>query len=48
MEKTTSNKISVKDLAAKPLGNPLPGDKTFGLEPAIRFYTIEDDDENEE
>ena len=31
--------------AAKPAGKPLPRDKTFGIEPDIRFYSIEDGDE---
>ena len=47
MAKTISNKISAKDSAVKTLGKPLPGDKTFGIEPAIRFYAIEDGDETE-
>ena len=46
--KTISKKISVKASEAKPLGKPLPRDKTFGIEPAIRFYDIEDGDDNEE
>ena len=47
MVKPISNKNSVKDSTAKPLGKPLPGDKTCGLEPAIHFYEIEDGDETE-
>ena len=47
MEKSTSKKISVKASEAKPSGKPPPGDKSFGIETAIRFYDIEDRDENE-
>ena len=47
MAKYISNKISVKASSSKPLGNPPPGDKSLGFEPAIRFYDIEDGDENE-
>ena len=47
MAKTISNKISIKDLSANPSGKHLPGDKTFGLDPEIRFYAIEDCDETE-
>ena len=47
MDNTTSKKISVKDSSAKPSGKPPPGDKTFGIEPEIRFYAIEDCDETE-
>ena len=47
MAKSISEKISVKDSAAKTLVKPLLGDKTFGIEPAIRFYDIEDGDETE-
>ena len=42
MGKTTSKKSSVKASAAKPSGNSLPRDKTTDLDPAIRFYTLED------
>ena len=35
------------DSAAKPSGKPLPGDKTCGLEPAIRLYAMEDSYETE-
>ena len=48
MAKTISSKSSVKASAAKPLGNPPPGDKTLGIEPATRFYKIEDGDKTEE
>ena len=41
MDKTISKKRSVKDSTEK----PPPGDKTFGLDPEIRFYAIEDGDE---
>ena len=44
MVKTISKKISVKASAAKPSGKPLPGNKTLGIEPDIRFYDIEDGD----
>ena len=47
MAKTISKKISVKASAAKPPGNPPTGDKTFGIEPDIRFYAIEDGHETE-
>ena len=40
MAKTISKKISVKASSAKPLGKPPTGDKTFGLDPEIRFYAI--------
>ena len=42
MAKTISRKSSVKASAAKPPGKPLPRDDILGLEPAIRFYEIED------
>ena len=48
MVKTTSKKSYVKASAAKPSGKPLPGDKTPGLEPEIRFYELEDDGNTEE
>ena len=47
MAKPISKKISVKASTTNPLGKPLPGDKTCGIEPAIRFYEIEDGDETE-
>ena len=47
MTKTISKKSSVEDSAAKPLGKPLPGDKTLGIDPSIRFYSIEDGDDTE-
>ena len=47
MANNTSKKISVKASAAKPLVKPPPGDKTFGLDPAIHFYAIEDGDKTE-
>ena len=47
MAKTISKKSSIKASSAKTLGKPPPGDKTFGIEPVIRFYYIEDDDETE-
>ena len=47
MDKIISKKISVKDSASKPLGKTPPGDKTFGIDPDIRFYAIEDGYEKE-
>ena len=47
MAKTISMKIFVKVSSAKPLGKPLSGDKTFGLEPDIHFYAILDKDDSE-
>ena len=47
MAKTISKKSSVKASSEKPSGKPLPGDKTFGIEPDIRFYAIEDRDNTE-
>ena len=47
MAKSISKKSSFKASSAKPLGKPPPGDKTCGIEPAIRFYEIEDGDETE-
>ena len=41
MTKTISLK-TVKASIAKPSGKPQPGDKTLGIEPAIRLYEIED------
>ena len=48
MVKTTSKKSYFKSSAAKPLGKPLPGDKTPGIEPEICFYELEDCDKIEE
>ena len=48
MGKTTDKKSSVKASSAKPLGKPPHGDKNLGLEPAIRFYMLEDGDETAE
>ena len=47
MARTISKKISIKALSSKPLGKPPPGDKNFGIEPAIQFYAIEDGDDTE-
>ena len=47
MAETISKKNSVKASAAKPSGKPQPRNKTFGIEPAIRLYAIEDIDETE-
>ena len=41
MTKTISKKISVNPSPAKNLGKPPSLDKTLGLEPEIRFYTLE-------
>ena len=48
MGNTISKKILVKASAAKPFGNPSPGDKTLGLKQAICLYAIEDGDDTEE
>ena len=48
MAKTTSNKSSVKASESKTSVKPLPGDKTLGLEPEIRFYKLEDGDDTAE
>ena len=45
--KSISKKIFVKALSAKLLVKPLPRDKSFGLEPGIRFYDREDGDGTE-
>ena len=45
MENTIRKKISIKASSYKTSGKPLPGYKTFEIEPAIRFYDIEDDDD---
>ena len=42
IEKSISKKSSVKSSEAKPSRKPPPRDKSLGLEPAIRFYDIED------
>ena len=47
MAKTIGMKSSAKASAAKPSGKPPTGDKTFGIEPVIRFYAIEDGDDTE-
>ena len=48
MAKTISKKKSVKASSAKTSGKTPPGDKNLGIEPAIRFYAIEDGDDTEE
>ena len=48
MEKSISKRNSVKASTAKPSGKPPPGEKTLGIEPAIRFYEIEDGGNTEE
>ena len=47
MEQSISKKISVKASTANTSGKPPLWDKTYGIEPAIRFYEIEDRDETE-
>ena len=39
---------SAKASTDKCFGKPLPGNKYFGIDPDIRFYEIEDVDNNEE
>ena len=46
MERAISLKI-VKVSTPKPNIKPLPGDKTLGFDPDIRFYEIEDGDHTE-
>ena len=48
MGKITSKEIYVKASASKPTWKTPPGDKTPGLEPAIRFYAIKYSDKSEE
>ena len=48
MGNSISKRNPVKSLISKPLVKPLPGDKTLGLESAIRSYEIEDSDKTEE
>ena len=48
MKKTISKKRSINASASEPLGKPLPGDKTLGIEPVTSLNTIEDGDETEE
>ena len=47
MAKNISKKKPIKVSESKPSGNPPPGDKTFGIEPAIQLYAIEDGDDTE-
>ena len=47
MASNISKKSYVKASAAKSSGKPLTGDTTLGIEPAIRFYATEYDDETE-
>ena len=42
MDYSISKKISLKASASKPLAKIPPKYKTFGLDPAIRLYAIED------
>ena len=44
----SKDKMQEKASTAKPLGKPPPGDKSLGLDPAIRFYLIENSDKSEE
>ena len=48
MENTISKRSPVKALAAKTSGNPLPGNKTLGIESLIRLYELESSDKTEE
>ena len=48
MGKTTSNKSSFKASESKLLVKPPPVDKTLGVEPEMRLYTLEDCDETAE
>ena len=48
MAKSISKRNSATASIANTLGKPIPGDKTLGLEPYIRFYEIEDVDKTEE
>ena len=48
MARTISTRNTAKASTAKPLGNHSPGDKSLGIERAIRFYEIEDGDKTEE
>ena len=45
MVKTTSKKISGEASTENPLVKPPPWDKTLGLDPEIRFCTLEDVDD---
>ena len=42
MVKTIIRKRPVKSSEANPLGNPPPGDKTSGIDPAISLYALEE------
>ena len=42
MDKTINKKSYVTASSVKLLGKPPPGDKTFGTDPEIHFYDIED------
>ena len=48
MAKTINKKISVKTSADKPLGKPLPGNKTLVIEPVVRFHAIKYSENTEE
>ena len=47
MAKTISKNIYVKDSEVNPSSNTPLRDKTFGFDPYIRFYALEDVDETE-
>ena len=47
MAKTISKKSSFKASEAKPLDKPPPGGEIFEIEPEIRFYDIEDEEDTE-
>ena len=47
MARAISTKNWEKASTAKTLSKPLPGDTYLGLEPAISFYEIEENDNNE-
>ena len=48
MARPISTRNIAKASTAKHLGNPPPGNKYLGLDPAIHFYEIEDDDNTKE
>ena len=47
MERSISKINPVNASTAKPLGEHLPGYKTLGIDPDIRFYEIKDGDNTE-
>ena len=48
MTRTVSKINAVKVSTDKPSDKPLLGDISFGIDPAIRFYGLEDGDKTEE